>query len=341
MKRRGAAFYVTTLATVMAAAILWLAFDQGRQRASVDMVEASPLMTPGRDPLVPLPLSLPLDERKVVLGRQLFHDVRLSSDETVSCASCHPLDAVGVDRRSVSVGVAGRQGSANAPTVFNSGFNFRQFWDGRAASLEEQIDGPLQHPAEMAGNWPRTLDLLRSDSDYRSQFLALYPAGITEHSVKDAIATFERSLITPNSRFDRYLRGDNAALTVDERAGLQLFKDIGCISCHQGVNLGGNMYQKLGVFEDYYAVGASKASDQGRFNITHQEEDRYFFKVPGLRNVALTAPYLHDGSAPSLADVVGIMARYQLGRVINPEELARLVAFLGSLTGEYQGRPLP
>ena len=343
LRQRSAGFIVIALVTVLAVVLLWLAFEQGESRQSVDQAAKVPAAEHDGETLVPLPISLPLDERKVALGRLLFTDARLSSDGSVSCATCHRFELAGTDGRSVSKGVGNREGIANAPTVFNSGLNFRQFWDGRADSLEDQIDGPLQNPAEMAGSWARTLDLLQSDNIYRNQFKAIYPTtGVTRKNVKDAIATFERSLITPNSRFDRYLRGDIAALTADERAGLQLFKDIGCISCHQGVNLGGNMYQKLGVFEDYFsATGSPKAADQGRFNITKLELDRHFFKVPGLRNVALTAPYLHDGSATSLADVVALMARYQLGRRTSAEELAHIVAFLGSLTGEYDGRMLP
>ena len=342
LRGRGAVFYFTALAMVIAVALLWLTFEQKAPRNAAVSTKVLPDLASEGEALVPLPLNLPLDEHKVALGRELFNDARLSSDGTVSCASCHQMKLAGTDGRAVSVGVGGREGSANAPSVFNSGFNFRQFWDGRAASLEDQIDGPLQHPAEMAGNWRRTVDILRTNGNYRQQFNAIYAGAITEASVKDAIATFERSLITPNSRFDRYLRGEASALSSQERAGLQLFKDIGCISCHQGVNLGGNMYQKLGVFEDYYSVSkSSRAADQGRYNFTHHESDRHFFKVPGLRNVALTAPYLHDGSVPGLAEVVTIMARYQLGRVVNPAEVAQLVAFLGSLTGEYQGQAFP
>ena len=341
MKTSGATFYVTAFATVLGAVLLWFAFEQGRMSAASD---SPPIFSPGAqrgEPFVALPQSLPLNANKVALGNQLFNEVRLSGDATVSCAHCHRFDMGGVDRQPVSRGVGGAQGSANAPTVFNSGFNFRQFWDGRAETLEDQVDGPLLHPAEMAGSWDRTLDFLKSDAGYRLQFKALYPGGVTQQSVKDAIATFERSLITPNSRFDNYLRGDASALNDQEKAGLQLFKDIGCISCHQGVNLGGNMYQKLGVFEAYFSdQKRAKPGDLGRYNITRRESDRHFFKVPGLRNVALTGPYLHDGTAPTLEETVSIMARYQLGRETSPGEVAQLVAFLKTLTGEYQGRVL-
>ena len=292
-------------------------------------------------PITPLPMSMQMNTKKVALGSRLFHEPKLSADGSISCASCHDLARGGVDRQPRSRGIGGREGNINAPTVFNSGFNFRQFWDGRAEALEDQVDGPLQHPAEMGATWPQALAFLNADATYRKEFAALFPDGVSAANVRDAIATFERSLATPNSRFDRFLRGDAKALGETERAGYKLFKQIGCTSCHQGVNIGGNSYQRLGVMEDYFTVrGKITGADLGRFNITRREEDRYLFKVPSLRNVALTAPYLHDGSAKSLHDVVAIMARYQLALTLDAADIDRIVAFLHSLTGEYQGRPL-
>ena len=293
------------------------------------------------DIVTPLPLALSLDSQKVKLGGRLFNDPRLSGDGSISCASCHSLDTGGVDRKPRSRGVGGMEGGINAPTVFNSGLNFRQFWDGRAETLEDQIDGPLQNPVEMAGTWPKALAAIAEDPQYAAAFNALYRDGIQMRNVKDAIATFERSLITPNSRFDRFLRGDQTALNAEEQAGYELFKQIGCTSCHQGLNIGGNMYQKLGIMEDYFAVrGHITEVDLGRFNITKLEQDRYFFKVPSLRNVAVTPPYLHDGSAATLEDAVQVMARYQLGKKLKVAEVAKIVAFLRTLTGEYSGKPL-
>lgn len=293
------------------------------------------------EPITPLPQAMALDARVVGLGRRLFHDTRLSADGSVSCASCHDLARGGTDRRGRSRGIGGAEGAINAPTVFNSGFNFRQFWDGRADSLEEQVDGPLQHPAEMGSSWPQALGRLAEDASYRNEFAAVYPDGITPANLRSALATFERSLVTPNSRFDRFLRGEAGALDEAERAGYRLFKQIGCSSCHQGVNIGGNSYQRLGVMADYFAVrGGISEADLGRFNVTGREEDRYFFKVPSLRNVALTAPYLHDGSAKTLDEAVVIMARYQLGLRLSAADVGRIVAFLRTLTGEYQGRML-
>jgi cytochrome c peroxidase len=293
------------------------------------------------DPIVPLPLNVSLDARKVELGEQLFNDPRLSGDGSISCAHCHNLATGGVDRLVHSRGIGGAEGGINAPTVFNSGFSFRQFWDGRAESLDDQIDGPLQHPAEMASTWPKAVTVLSQDAKYRSEFSAIYPDGIQPRNVKDAIADFERSLVTPNSRFDRFLRGDRTAMNEEELAGYRLFKQIGCISCHQGVNIGGNMYQRLGIMEDYFAArGNIDAADLGRFNVTKRELDRYLFKVPSLRNVAVTPPYLHDGSARTLEDAVKIMARYQLGEELDAGDVYKIVAFLRTLTGEYLGKPL-
>jgi cytochrome c peroxidase len=293
------------------------------------------------EPITPVPLSIQLDPKKVALGRRLFHEPKLSADGTISCASCHDLARAGVDRQPRSRGIGGREGNINVPTVFNSGFNFRQFWDGRAEALEDQVDGPLQNPAEMGASWPQALAFLNADAAYRKEFTELFRDGVSAANVRDAIATFERSLATPNSRFDRFLRGESAALSEMERAGYRLFKQIGCTSCHQGVNIGGNSYQRLGVMEDYFAVrGNITGADLGRYNITRREEDRYLFKVPSLRNVALTAPYLHDGSANNLRDVVAIMARYQLALKLDGADIDRIVAFLRTLTGEYQGRPL-
>lgn len=310
-----------------------------RTDSSAPPVIAQPQTDVGAEPITPLPLSMVLDNRKVELGSRLFHDARLSGDGTVSCAHCHSLAGGGVDRLVRSRGIGGREGGINAPTVYNSGFNFRQFWNGRAETLEEQVDGPLQHPAEMGSTWLKAIAVLSKDPFYAAEFTAIYLDGLQPHNVRDAIATFERSLVTPNSRFDRFLRGDRAALNDEELAGYRLFKQMGCISCHQGMNIGGNMYQKLGIMEDYFTDKVSEA-DLGRFSITRREEDRHFFKVPSLRNVALTPPYLHDGSARNLGDVVKIMARYQLGDQISPDQLNRIIAFLNTLTGDYQGKPL-
>jgi len=291
-------------------------------------------------PIRPLPEGVPVDGRKVALGDRLFHEPRLSKDGTISCASCHDLTQGGDDGQVVSRGVGGALGSVNAPTVLNSGFNFRQFWDGRAATLEEQVDGPLLHPAEMASSWDDVLATLRNDKAYAKSFGDVYADGVTPANVRDAIATFERSLVTPNSRFDRWLRGEADALTAEEQEGFRLFVDVGCVTCHQGVNVGGNLFEVLGRSNDYFKdKGSSKPADLGRFNVTGNEADKHKFKVPALRNVELTAPYLHDGSAATLQEAVQVMASYQIGRELQPHEVDRLVAFLRTLTGENAIHP--
>jgi len=293
------------------------------------------------EPIEPIPQTIVLDARKVALGEMLFNDPRLSRDDTVACVSCHDLSTGGTDQLSRSVGVGGALGDVNAPTVFNSGLNFVQFWDGRAATLEDQIEGPIHNPKEQASNWHEILTKLGQDPDTESAFKRIYGDGIQSANVKDSIATYERSLITPNSRFDRFLRGDDGAITDEEKAGYELFKSYRCVACHQGVNIGGNMFVKIGILGDYVADrgGVTKADD-GRFNVTGRERDRQVFKVPSLRNVALTAPYFHDGSTKTLEEAVKVMAKYQLGRPIFKDDLKRIVAFLRTLTGEYQGTPL-
>ncbi len=289
----------------------------------------------------PLPLGVDLDAAQVALGARLFHEPRLSSDNTVSCATCHALGAGGMDKLARSRGVRGGVGGINAPTVFNSGLNFVQFWDGRAPTLETQIDGPIHHPLEMASNWQEVISKLAVDSAYVSSFSSVYKDGITASNIKSAIATFERSLITPNSRFDKYLQGDKTALTSAEQRGYEMFQSYGCASCHQGVNLGGNMYEKMGLMGDYFADrGDLTEADKGRFNVNKSAESMHEFRVPSLRNVALTAPYFHDGSAATLEDAVKVMVKYQLGRPMPSNDLRDVVLFLKTLTGEYQGRPL-
>jgi len=292
----------------------------------------------GHEPITPIPLDLKLDARKVALGSRLFHDPRLSHDLTISCAHCHNLANGGMDSLPRSFDAAGKQGRVNTPTVFNSGFNFRQYWDGRAATLEDHIDFQKNNPCEMGSTWDEVIAKLDKDADYRSDFTAIYTGPIQPSIVKDAIATFERSLTTPNGKFDRFLRGDKHALDNDELAGYELFKSFGCISCHQGRNVGGNMYEKLGVVDDYFAQrGNVQVADFGRYNVTGVEEDRFEFRVPSLRNVALTAPYFHDASASTLEQAVAIMGKYQLGVDLSRNETAKIVKFLNTLTGKYQG----
>lgn len=309
--------------------------------AAAGSVPADPL---NEEPVRPLPSvsSLKLDAGKVRLGGRLFVDVRLSGDNSVHCGSCHRMDHGGADRARLSAGAGGQTGRVNAPTVFNSGLNFRQFWDGRAASLEESIDITVQSPREMGSSWPQLLERLRKDHDLVEAFAQAYPGqGMQAASVRDALATYLRSLLTP-SPFDRYLAGDMWAIDAEQRLGYRLFKSYGCASCHQGVNLGGNMYQKLGLFRDYYKDHpVQDSADLGRFNVTGRAQDRYVFKVPSLRNVALTAPYFHDGSIPTLESAVAIMLYYQAGGIIDGRDVRYIARFLESLTGTPPAAPRP
>ena len=266
-------------------------------------------------PLPPVP-DLPAD--KVALGKRLFFDTRLSHNDTIACASCHQLDRGGSDRQPFSVGIDGKKGGVNAPTVFNSSLNFVQFWDGRAASLEEQAAGPVHNPLEMGSSWAEVIPKLGRDGDYRREFTRIYKQGMTGETIVDAIATFERTLLTPNSPFDRFLRGDKEALNPLERSGLQRF----------------------GVMDSYLNDGAGRPADLGRFNVTALEKDRNVFKVPGLRNVEVTPPYFHDSSAETLEQAVIVMGRYQLGREFSGDDIKALVAFLRTLTGEWEGKRL-
>ena len=314
---------------------LWFSVPgDGQSKTSREFIE---YQVNFQEPITPIPLGLKLDAYKVALGRRLFHDPRLSRDNTISCSNCHNLVNGGMDNLPYSIGIDGKPLDINTPTVFNSGFNFRQFWDGRAATLEDHIDFKVDNPCRMGLTWEEVVAKLGKDTDYHQDFLISYPEGFAVGTIKDAIATFERSLITPNGKFDRYLRGDKGALDGDELAGYELFKSLGCISCHQGMNVGGNMYEKLGVVEDYFVhLENIRHADYGRFNATGIEDQRFEFRVPSLRNVALTAPYFHDASATTLEQAVSIMGKYQLGVNLTAGEVKRIVKFLNTLTGIYQ-----
>ena len=291
------------------------------------------------EPVQPLPLSVELNADKVALGNQLFHDTLLSGDNTLSCASCHALNKGGTDQAQVSTGIRGQQGPINSPTVYNAMYNLAQFWDGRAKDLQDQAAGPVANPIEMGADWDKVIIKLSQVSDYTNAFSKLYPEqGLTKTTVTDAIAVFEESLITPNSRFDQYLRGNEAALNQDEKAGYQLFKN-NCTSCHFGPVLGGLSYEKMGVKQDYFAMrgGDLTEVDNGRYNVTKNEMDRHVFKVPVLRNIELTYPYFHDGSVNELSEAVRIMGVTQLGKHFSDDEIDKMVAFLKTLTGEYNG----
>ncbi|MFA6599756.1 MAG: cytochrome c peroxidase [Candidatus Omnitrophota bacterium] len=293
------------------------------------------------DALQPLPDKVPTNPVKVTLGSKLYHDVRLSGDGKISCATCHDLALGGTDREKVSTGIRDQLGPINAPTVFNAVFNFVQFWDGRAKDLKEQAGGPVTNPKEMGANWPDVLATLSKDSTFTEQFRAVYRDGLSAGNIQDAIAEFEKTLVTPDSAFDRYLKGNPEALTPREREGLRLFRQRGCYTCHVGKIVGGQSYEKMGLRRNYFADrGNVTEADAGRYNVTKKEEDRHFFKVPTLRNIALTYPYFHDGSTGDLTQAVKVMAKYQTENPMSDAEASRVAEFLKTLTGEYLGKKL-
>ena len=287
-----------------------------------------------REPIRPIE-EIDVDPEEVALGRALFHDPRLSKDNTTACVSCHDLANGGDDGLRVSVGTGGQAGTINSPTVFNVGLNFKQFWDGRADTLQEQIDGPVQSPIELGSLWPEVIAKLHAHESYPARFATLYPDGINRKNVKNALAEFMKSLTTPNSRFDQWLSGDDDALTALEERGYTLFKLYGCVSCHQGANVGGNMFQVFGVLTNYFQKrGNVTDADLGRFNVTGDPLDRHAFKVPSLRVAALTAPYLHDGSVGTLREAVDVMFEFQLGRSAPDADKEAIVAFIKTLAGD-------
>ena len=296
------------------------------------------------EPVRPIAESLPVDAKKVALGMALYHDTRLSVDNTVSCASCHGLNTAGVDNKQFSVGVEGQMGGVNAPTVYNAVYNFVQFWDGRAVTLADQAAGPPVNPVEMASpSFDAIIAKLKRDPKMVRAFRECYPnEGITQVTITNAIEEFERTLITPNSPFDKYLRGDDAAISDVAKQGYELFKKYNCATCHVGPNLGGESYELMGLRAHYFAERGLPLTeeDNGRFKQTGVERDRHRFKVPGLRNVALTWPYYHDGTRESLKDAVCAMGTYQSGVELTDAEEEAIVEFLNTLTGEYQGKPL-
>jgi len=295
------------------------------------------------EPVRPIDQTVEVDAAKAALGFALFHDPRLSVDNTVSCATCHALETAGVDNHQYSHGVDDQLGGVNAPTVYNAVYNFVQFWDGRAKTLADQAAGPPLNPIEMASpSFDDIIAKLKADKAFAKEFNAVYPDGITEANITNAIEEFERTLITPNSRFDKWLRGDDSALTAEELAGYELFKQYDCATCHVGKNLGGQSYELMGLRRHYFADRGLELTveDNGRYKETQQERDRHRFKVPGLRNIEHTWPYYHDGTRETLEEAVRDMGIYQSGVELTHEEIDNITSFLKSLTGEYQGKLL-
>ncbi len=283
-------------------------------------------------PLLPIPLVAGIHSGKVELGRMLFHEPRLSRSNTLSCASCHDLKNAGADSQPRSTGVAGQPGRRNTPTVFNSAFNRYLFWDGRTTSLADQIDGPVHSEHELGSGWMEILNKLSPDDRLVAAFDRAYGDGMTIDNMKNSIAAFERSLVTPHGRFDSYLRGDASALTPEEADGYQLFRRLDCVRCHFGINLGGNSFARAAV--DSKGTAPAEA-DLGRFRVTGRDADKHMFRVPGLRAAPDTAPYFHDGSVATLDEALEREIEIETGRSAAAGEIRLLNLFLHTLTGSY------
>ncbi len=278
--------------------------------------------------ITPIPITPTYDLKKALLGKKLFFDTRLSANNTISCASCHFLNDGGDDNLPVSFGINGKVGTRNSPTVLNARYNVTQFWDGSAKDLADQAKGPIHNPVEMGSNFKEVILKLKKDKNYTTKFSYIYKDGITGLNITDAIGEFEKTLTTPNSPFDKFLRGNTKAITADELKGYTLFKEYGCISCHNGINIGGNLMQKIGVIETF------ETTDFGKFTITKNENDKFYFKVPSLRNIELTAPYFHNGEIKTLENAVKDMIIYQIGYLLEENEIQHIIKFLKTLTGE-------
>lgn len=293
---------------------------------------------PQNEPVQPVAPAHVKDPARVALGEKLWFDPRLSRSGFISCNSCHNLSMGGSDNLKTSIGDKWKQGGINSPTVLNSSLNFVQFWDGRAKNLQEQAHGPIANPIEMAFTHELAVDTLRSIPEYVSEFRKVFRSdALTMNEITLAIAAFEETLVTPNAPFDKWLKGDKRAIDAQALRGYQLFKTAGCVACHNGPNLGGSSFQKMGLVEPY----KTKNPSEGRAGVTGNDVDRFSFKVPTLRNVALTYPYFHDGEAATLTEAVDVMGRLQLGRRFTTEENADIVAFLHTLTGDQPRISLP
>ncbi len=309
----------------------------------------TPLMKQARGLFKPIPASAPslpgnpVSPAKVDLGKMLYFEPRLSESHSISCNSCHMVGMGGVDLQETSLGHRWQHGGRNAPTVYNAVFDVAQFWDGRAKDLEQQAGGPLVNPVEMDTTEAHVVEQLKGIPGYAVAFAKAFPGAadpITFDNVRKAIALFEATLITPNAPFDRYLKGSEKALDANQKEGLALFINKGCAACHNGINVGGGMYAPFGVVE---RPGADilPPGDKGRFAVTKTASDEYVFRVPSLRNIALTAPYFHTGKVWDLRQAVAIMGSSQLGAKLSDEEVSRIEVFLGALTGDQPKVTLP
>ena len=299
------------------------------------------------EPVEVIPDYVETNPAKVALGKKMFNDTRISLDNTISCATCHVLEDGGADHADerVSEGINGLQGTVNSPTVFNAVFNIDQFWNGRAHTLAEQAAAPPINPVEMGDQtWEQIIERLCQDASLVAEFKAIYPEeGLTEATVTDAIEEFEKTLITPNDKLDRYLKGDKNAMSAEELAGYQAFKANDCATCHYGKTLGGQSFELMSKYGDYFADRkqsrpdiAYNDDDNGLYSFTGKAEDMHKFKVPNLRNISKTAPYYHDGTIESLEEAVRLMFHYELGKTATDEQVASITTFLKALDGESE-----
>ncbi len=296
------------------------------------------------EPIQALPEKMLYDKQKALLGKKLYFDPILSKDNTVSCATCHNLELGGVDNLQFSFGIKGQIGIINTPTVLNAIYNFRQMWDGRVKTLAHQVQFPITNSKEMGNNFNNLIKKLSKNSQYNKEFNKLYKDGISKETIGDALEEFQKTLVTP-SAFDEYLRGDENALTQNQKKGYELFNKKGCVSCHNGVNIGGGLYAQLGLTDEKVAneiMGRTPNEeykegynpDFGLYNITKNDFDKFYFKVPSLRNVALTHPYLHNGKVKTLKEAISLIAKAQLGLDLTKEEIFLIEEFLKSLNGK-------
>ena len=307
----------------------------GRARPAPEPAGEDPFTPTTGQPLEPLPIENDVDGPRAELGALLFRDPALSGDGKVACSTCHLDSHELADPHPHSQAPGRPESPVNTPTMYNVRYLFKLAWGARFDGLSDHNDALMRNPAVMGSSWELAAQHLGRKSPYPERFRAVFPDGLTPANVKSALIEYERSLVTPNAPFDQFLRGKDDAISPEAKRGYGLFKSYGCASCHQGKAVGGNMQQRVGVMRDYFADrGNVKPPDFGLFNVTKREKDRFVFRVPSLRNVAETAPYFHDGSAPTLEAAVTAMARYQLGRELEPEDVRLLVAFLRTLTGE-------
>jgi len=295
------------------------------------------------EPIRPIAKEFVVDSAKVALGFDLYFDTRLSANNTISCATCHDLDKGGTDQLPVSLGIHDQKGPINSPTVYNSAYFLAQFWDGRAIDLQEQAAGPPMDPKEMGNtSFDDIVNRLSEDEKLKARFEDLYTEGVTKNSITHAIAEFEKTLNTPNSPFDKYLMGDENAITENQKRGYEAFKRVGCATCHAGEAMGGQSFEYVGLYADYYVDRGTEVTpaDQGRAKFTSNEKDMYYQKVPTLRNIALTPPFMHDASSETLIEAVEMMNHYQVKEKLSPDEIINVDDFLSTLNGEYNGKPL-